>query len=284
MRADMPKRMSFFWVGRMSWLRYLTLATFRRFNPDWEVHLYTPSKPVAPKQWTSGENSDNGYRGRDYRELLPLLNIKQHEWTTPIDDVAPAQACDLFQWELLADGSGFYADMDILWVRSIEPVRQAVCNADAVFCLENGAMAIGFFASNHRQGLFADIWTQAVEAGHARKTEYQCYGTHAVYEAAFGNAPIGSLATSGFRAIEVFCQRYPELRIVILPTSTVYPFDWRRIAAIFQADEKISGSVCGVHWFGGSGLAQEFNGRLTEDNWRNAPSNTITSCLRGIFQ
>jgi hypothetical protein len=36
-----PKRMSFFWAGGpMSWLRYLTLASFRHLNPNWEMRIY----------------------------------------------------------------------------------------------------------------------------------------------------------------------------------------------------------------------------------------------------
>ena len=41
-----PRRISFFWHGRMSWMRFLTLQTFRRHNPDWEIHLYHPAGDV----------------------------------------------------------------------------------------------------------------------------------------------------------------------------------------------------------------------------------------------
>ena len=36
-----PKRIFFYWGGSdMSWMRYMTLYSFRKMNPDWEVILY----------------------------------------------------------------------------------------------------------------------------------------------------------------------------------------------------------------------------------------------------
>jgi len=54
-----PKRMFFYWSGNdLSWMRYMTLYSFRKMNPNWEIILYLSDNVNKIKTWNSGEEQD----------------------------------------------------------------------------------------------------------------------------------------------------------------------------------------------------------------------------------
>jgi SAM-dependent methyltransferase len=264
--GTMPRRISFFWHGRMSWMRYLTLASFRRHNLDWEICLYSPAEPCGTRQWQTSERDDAAYAGEDYRDRLGDIGVECREYSVPIPGVAPAQASDLFQWDMLGREGGFYADMDILWLKPLESLRKQVKDADAVFCLEAGVLAIGFLAANRQCRIFSDI---AKESGDV--SDYQGFGTHLLLRK-FKDK-------NGQALIETLRHKYPELKIATVPDETVYPFDWREIEKIFTDDLTPPAASYGLHWFGGSELTQKWNRKLTAENYREY-TNTFANCVR----
>jgi len=65
-----------FWDGpRMSYMRYLTLATLRCLNPNLDIRLYRPSGFAGLREiaWKSGESQDFDYCGPDYTPRLADL-------------------------------------------------------------------------------------------------------------------------------------------------------------------------------------------------------------------
>lgn len=275
-RPRTPRRMSFFWSGPMSWLRFLTISTFIQHNHEWEVHLYQPRVDCAPKPWRTHEDDDNSYRGKDYRECLPSSVITHVFDTEP--GLPAAHACDLFQWQLLGSHGGFYADMDIIWLQPLEPMREAIDRADVMFCLESGVLAIGFFSVSQGCRMFRDFSRACRWRG--GKANYQQFGTNMIYRFCGISQKVLS-ADVGFRTIQKLRDIYPQLDIVTIPDTTVYPFDWRQIADIFERKRPVSRDAFGLHWFGGDPLARHYNNRLTPDNWSRYP-NTLTRCLERL--
>jgi hypothetical protein len=258
---NIPKKISFFWAGKMSWMRYLTLYSFRKYHPNWEIFLYT-SNSFGDIQWNSGEVDDRNYRGDDYWKKLSRLNVQILKYDCSIKNLPPAQICDIFQWDILSTKGGYYADMDILFLDTIPEIE-----ADVIFCFESGHFAIGFFGAKENCKLFQDIYAYSVNGGDKRK--YQGYGSNILYRI-FRQADI-----------KLIRKLYPKLKIMRLPDVAFYRFDWRYIPQIFQANHIFSGTI-GLHWFGGSILAQEWNDKLTPNNWQQY-ENTFTSCLKQVF-
>ncbi len=276
--SQIPKRISFFWSGRMSWLRCLTLETFRRFNPDWEMRLYRSAVSIAKKTWSTPERDDSEYCGPGYGGRLAALNVSVHDFIPPVAGVAAAQASDLLTWSVLAGDGGFCADMDILWLQPMDAVWQRVANSDAVFCLEDGLLAVGFVAAKPGCQVFRSILDQA--ASIKRLDRYQCFGTELAYGAF---KPIGrGKGQIGVRTIDEMRRRYRRLKIDILPDATVYPFNWMQIDAIFSERHDVPAETVGLHWFGGSLIAQQWIKRLTPENWRDYDT-TLTTCLRKCY-
>lgn len=272
-----PRRVSFFWHGRMSWMRYLTLQTFRRHNPDWEIHLYHPAGNVSAKTWSTPEDDDCRYGGTDYSARVNSLGIIPHEFTPPVPGVAAAQASDLMTWSVLAGDGGIYADMDILWLKPIDDVWQRIRDADAVFCLEDGFLAIGFLASSPGCSIFRDVIERAADV--SATNNYQCFGTDLFYR----TFPTWDRSRDpiGIKTIRKIQRVYPHLAIEVLPDETVYPFDWREIDQIFSQASVVPEETVGLHWFGGSPLAQRWNRQMTAENWREY-HNTFANCLRSL--
>ena len=69
-----PKKAHFYWGGeRLSFLRWMTLKSFRIFNPDWEIILHRPTIPFhLHKTWTSPQQGE-AFIGNNYEDLLPQI-------------------------------------------------------------------------------------------------------------------------------------------------------------------------------------------------------------------
>ena len=73
-----PKRIFFYWSGHnLSWMRYMTLFSFRKLNPDWDIILYLSDNTNTTKTWKGVEEQDfSNYKGHNYFNKLEELNIK----------------------------------------------------------------------------------------------------------------------------------------------------------------------------------------------------------------
>lgn len=260
------KRAGLFWTGRMSWLRYMTLWSFKKFNPDWKVSLYYYPKPINSKTWSANPDADVTYQGIDYMERIDGLDVEVVKYFPSSPKMPPAHICDIFQWNWLANHSGFYFDVDILWLQSMDGIYSTLKNSDAALCLEKGTTAIGFIGSA-KCSIFRRICNFTKEEG----AGYQHYGTQAVARA-FQSRNVS-------KGIQ---RKYPYLDITILPDQTVYPLLWNQVDKIFEQDNKIGEDSIGLHWFGGDPISQVWNNRLTESNWQKY-NNTITTCLKGVL-
>jgi hypothetical protein len=251
----------------MSWMRYMTLASFRYYNPDWEMRLYTPTTACIKRTWKSRELDDQEYNGQDHSARLGNLNIEMHEWQSPVPSIPPAHACDLCQWELLSTVGGFYSDMDILYVQPIERVFKICSLVDVVLCKAGPDLAIGFLASCPRCPLFSSIYNEALRS--IKPDVYQCAGTEAMYRAA-RMWPVQLLQDpdTSSRAITKLRVLYPSLSILELPGTTVYPRIWNVAAEFYKSTEQLPTETIGIHWYGGLELSQKYNRLWTEKNFR----------------
>ncbi len=256
-----PKRMSFFWASSpLSWLRYLTLYSFRWYNPEWEITLHRAD--VGACRWKSSESQDSqNYSGPDHMSLIAELEINVVAWKPLIEQLAPAHASDLCQWETLAGPGGFYCDMDILFVRPVP--YESMCTADVVCCLSNGYMAIGFFGGSPDNQMFRDVLQEA-QKGY-RDNVYQSTGAEAIYRLSGVKSPWQRVKRPGCEAVARLRKKYASIEIQEVPSATIYPWAWNELEQIFVAASDVPEECVGIHWFGGRRLAQEWNKRLTID-------------------
>lgn len=281
--SDIPNRMHFFWGGAsLSFMRFMTLYSFRRHHPDWDVFLcQMPDNMVGDRQWSSTEKMDHdGQQLDDYSDYLQKINVEVTQWE-PMHGMprklAPSHACDLFEWSMLSTTGGWYADMDILWIGRLPSIQEA----NAVFCLSDRWVAIGLFASTPGNRLFREVLRTAMRDYAPNK--YQSTGAEAIYHLAGTWPNWGEIEDVGPRAFKNLQESYPDVKMVNLPSRCIYPWNWLNIAKIFNGEMQPPEGCRGVHWFGGSQLAQVWNAKLTHANYKQF-SNTYTNLLAGIIE
>ncbi len=254
--ARIPRKAHFYWGNdRTSFLRYLSIASFRRFNPDWEVNLYVPSSVhQGASAWMDGEAYEGtSYHGRDYSALLyqlPGIRIREVDFSAyPAIEAAPeTYKSDFFRWHILTGEGGAYCDTDILFCR---PLRSAPFNVEkhrdlqAGVCIHEGKHIIGFYFSAPGTPLFERVKREAIAAFDA--SDYQSIGSH--------------LLNRLYPTVESIRKAHPGMAVQSLPMELVYPFDWREIHRIHEPGDPaaLPKGCIGIHWYAGSTLTQKFN-------------------------
>lgn len=266
-----PKIISFFWGGSpLSWMRYMTLASFRRLNPSWEMRLYHPVGGSRPRSWKSRELDDGEYCGENYLPRMLDLGVRMAAWQPPLPGLSGAHACDLFEWQQLSTVGGFYSDMDIIYVRPIDGVYESVRDADVVLSCADRDLAIGFLAARPDCPLFASVLGEALNC--YRPEAYQSAGTEALYRAArIWPVNLVRIPETSAKAIQRFRSIYPSLKIAEVPSTTVYPYYWKTAPRIYDHTELLPPETIGIHWYGGLRESQVMNDLLTEENFQDHP-------------
>ena len=122
---NIPKIAFTYWdMSSLSFLHFLTLYTFKKHNPEWEVVLYYPKKRVVIKTWSTPENKTE-YMSDDYLDCLSELNIKIVEidfenYFPEIPYYLPEVIkSDMFRLWVLKEVGGMWLDMDTFWINSL---------------------------------------------------------------------------------------------------------------------------------------------------------------------
>jgi len=255
------RTMNFFWEGgKLSWMRYMTIRSFCHYNPDWTVRLWQSEGTTAlgANSWNSREKQDFfTYDGIDYITELDMLSVERKIMDIPelrrhnkFSKFTPVHLSDLFRWWLLREESGWYADMDILWTAPMVD-----CQKELAICQTRGHMAIGLLGSGGDNKFYGDVFQLALVR--AKNGDYQSAGTKTIHELLTG-VKNQTLISNVFHLIRL---RYGDI-VEDLPEKTVYPWYYTEMAQVFTSFSKILPQTVGIHWYGGTDLAQEYNALL----------------------
>ena len=256
--------MCFFWAGdTLSWLRYMTLKSFRVLNPNWVVNLIraTPTKNLDAK-WTTPEEQDCPEKiSENYIDKTAELNINIIEYT-PERAIHPAHCSDLFQWKWLSNNSGFYSDMDILFTKPMDEFLSSTEGYDTAIAFEHetSTFPIGFVGSCGNNRFFKDLYKVALSIID-NKYDEGCYNKT-------GCVAIAALC-GGLPSPEIIKEKYPEHPLLAFPMDIVYPFRWNEDKLRFgEPDRDVTPHTIGIHWYAAAPLAQRFNELLNEHNYK----------------
>lgn len=270
-----PKIMNFFWVGeKMSWLRYMTLESFCKTNPGWEVRLHLSDTKFEDNPWKDNHKQDFFvYEGADYLKKVYDLPISIVDWT-PTAKINPVCQSDLFQWKLLGGEGGFYSDLDILYIKELN--YEMVKDYDTLCCLRDYQFTIGFLGASPKNKFFQDVEKQAKKM--YANNRYQSAGIEAVYENIKRKCNRLQLPTMTMDIKKA----YPTLRLINLPDEVIYPWGWQEASVnIFQRTLPLTYRTVGLHWYAGHAVSQQYNSLMQEHNWQSF-RNTYTQCLKEL--
>lgn len=270
-----PKIANFYWGGdNMSFLRYLTLVSFVKYNPEWEVRLYVPGKPSSNTGHDGIHSWKDEVNDKDYFKLLrqdfaEKVKIIKADFSTSFigDDAPEAHRSDLLGWQILSTTGGLWCDMDVLFCKSIDRSHSAFYSYNTFICLDDrtNSIPIGFLLSTPNNKHFKSV-LQASKRLYD-KNDYQCIGTKAI--------------SSVYNNFEQ-CKRMPGFLNVNY--NTVYKYDFLHLDKLYKEDNFthiVNDSDCvGIHWYGGHPMSQEFNSKINIDNYDKVEPNTITAAIK----
>lgn len=243
-----PRVCHFYWGGgRLSALQYLSIVSFKRYNPDYVVNLWMPaSTDLVKPTWGTMELQDP-YTKRDY---LPKAKAICEVKTIDMEvfgfgnSVHEAQRADFFKWYILSTEGGIWSDIDILYVQSIDPL---IIDTDVALTYFDYPTA-GFLASIPNGAVFKTLAEGAQDLFKRNMLSgYQSLGP--------------DLVSNKFPSFETMKATYPAIRFRNLPMEIFYPFkpnteDMRRM--FFRAACRLPKETVGIHWYNGHPLAKKY--------------------------
>ena len=259
-----PKKVHFYWGNdRISFLRFLSVWSFRKFNPDWEINLYLPAIQYRGGiPWATGEGYDGtGFAGRDYsRDLFSISGLRIHEVdfsAFPAIAEAPENyKSDFFRWHILSEQGGVYSDIDLLSLRPLSDLYLNVRDnkdAEAVICLQEAGNIIGFLMGAPGSTFYKRLLEKSVEAFNTQM--YQAISAPMVNEV--------------YPSMQFIRQSYPDMRVLNMSMDVVYALGHSVIPDIFLSTDlgRLKSETIGIHWYAGHPVAQEFNNVVTSENF-----------------
>jgi len=259
-----PQKAHFYWGNEtISFLRYLTVYSFRKLNPDWQINIYIPSEKYKGNiSWKTGESYDGlSFKGKDYtQELLSLdgINVKEFDFSSYpfVKDAPENYKSDLFRWYILTHEGGLYSDIDILYFR---PMKDLFFNStenkdvDAAICLQKYGHIIGFLLSSRDNPFFKRLLLNCEKS--FNDEHYQSI-----------SAP---MANEVYPTMDCINKMFPGLFFQNMPMGVVYALDHLNIPAIFYSSDLscLKPETIGIHWYAGGIVSQQFNNELTDENF-----------------
>jgi hypothetical protein len=270
-----PNRMSFYFAGEhLTWLRYLSLATFRKLNPYWEIDLWT-SPFSSEATWPTGESQDFEYEhhGKNYWNDVESLGVQVRQWEMPdfLRGANPVHLSDFCRWQVLEQYGGWYADTDILWIRPMMAAGLVDVPVDAAMVTQRDHVPIGFMGGRPGAGIYGTFGERA--AALYDPNRYQSAGCEVILAVAGvtpARLPMVKLSPLVIRGW--IDRKFEPLSINYLPPGTVYPFGWSEVNKIFTETHDVWAGAIGIHWFGGSRPAQRFSQRVNAGNYQGYKS------------
>lgn len=258
-----PKLLHLYWGGdRLSYLRYLTVKTFRDLNPDWQVRLHVPRVlSRAQPAWDTFQQKNQAV-SKDYMDRVDV-EICDHDFRDlGFDNHAhEVHKSDFLRWYLLSHYGGVWSDMDIVWTRALTQLklnRAINQHIDTVLCplMPPRKHTVGFLMASQHNSFAA--WMQEVSRSCYDPAVYQCMGS--------------DILNQRFSSLESFGDQFPAQKFAFLDRDAVYAVTSKDIDRFFRSMDagsrkklRNSGAV-GFHWFGGHPSSQQFEAELTEHN------------------
>lgn len=250
-----PLKFGLFWSGsKLSYLRYITFLSLRRFHPDSEIELYIATNcKKSNLSWNRESQDFQNYQGRCYIPDLEKLNVKIIE-TDIFSKYAPNYQSDFFRWWWLYNNGGFYLDTDQIILKSFSTLPLDVDFLYTIyktpFC-DNYA-PVGAIGARKECEVTKTIMDEMINYYNPR--EYNSLGPFMF-----------------FKVYKNHRSKWIKKNdIVNLPPYIFYPiYESFDIKNMYENKIYITDQAYALHWFGGNKWSQEFNNKFDSEYYLN---------------
>lgn len=262
--TNIPKIVHFYWGNeKLSYLRYMSVYSFRKLNPDWGIKIHVPEalSMIAPT-WGSDEQKNAGIEN-DYWSKLDELNVEIVK-IPPFDNfdnnAHEVHKSDYYRWTLLCGEGGVWSDIDIIYINPMNNMLENVPvekNIDTGFSryAENGKYAISFMLASAGNTFFKKI--HELSNIHYDAGRYQSIGSE--------------LINNNWHRPGKLRKQNPNC-FLLMNEKCVYPISPNNIPRFFDPmDNELKAiladsNVLGLHWFAGYPKSQQFESAIDESN------------------
>jgi hypothetical protein len=254
--TQIPKTAHFYWGGGpLSYLRFLSVESFKKQNPDWQIKVHVPvTDSRAPVSWVNNIK-------QDFRKQIDTLDVTivQHDFDSYgfSNQAHEVHKSDFLRWRLLATEGGLWSDIDIFYIRPMSCLEENTphnFNVNVALCplKPPHKHTVGFMLGSKDNKFYSYLSQSALS--NYNKDVYQCMGS--------------DLINGHFESFESFGCQFPNDQFVFLNKKSVYAITSKTIDQFYQPVDSAlnkkfnSSQVIGYHWFGGHPRSQDFENNL----------------------
>lgn len=244
-----PKIAFTYWEGdNFSFFNFLTVETFAKLNPDFQVIVYRPMYPTTADRvtWKTGEQSVVVPKTADI-ELLKLnknvrfVEVDFKQLINSDKQFSPVHRGDIIRIYKLYEHGGIWFDFDILFLKRIP--EELLMNDDkwGVFTYCN-IIAAGFVIADKYHPVTGYILRNIQEMINSSKpiTDYQQFSP-LLFTCLIRNKPL------------------IESHVKYFDNEIVYPYLWNQVNDLFYSNNNtITEKTVGIHWYNGSNVTREY--------------------------
>jgi len=249
-----PKLLHLYWSGQLSYLSYLTVISFNKYNKDWKIIIYVPISKTEKMTWKGNEQKTK-YTGKDYfPELLKINNVTIKKVSLDSigfsDSASEVIKSDYFRYYILYEHGGLWSDFDIIYTRSVEEVFNGVDANSIIFRCQDKNQSIyypiGLLLAKPRSNFYKYVIERCHEI--TNFNNYQALGANLLLKH-FGktNENLFKIDSS----IKIYNHEY------------YLPWQWDEINDIITVkDYRLPNCNIGIHWFNGSHIMKNYQNTL----------------------
>jgi len=276
--SKIPRVIHVYWgspTEEMSYLRYVSLLSIKKFCTGWTVKLHVPSVAGGAVTWKTGEQSQaGGLRENFFGPALDAADeVIRHNFEDYgfKNDAHEVHKADFLRWHLLSGEGGIWCDLDILFFKSIDQIGYQSGLPEAADTIihiypDLKSHAIGLLGSAPKNELFALCKKRSYNES---LSTYQAIGAE--------------LLNNGYKTMDRLTAAFPQLMVANITKSSVYhisPVTIPRLHSIGQLVDFPVTSI-GCHWFGGHKLSQQYES-LVYGPSVFMPNNTMSKMIKDV--
>jgi hypothetical protein len=234
----------------MSYLHVVTVLSFHKYNPDWEIIVYNSNRVINDTAISNLKYKD--YVGKDYFYMLKELPyVKIREIDIRKYRVHSILVSDIWRREILYDNGGVYSDFDCVWLKPMSEFVNIDCMGDA----SDFEAVVSFY--NYTQG-FHNVSNLIAEKG----SSFMKSMIDAVRRVRppFGDQSFGTkMVNKLYPTLESIVDLYP--RVLAIKYETFYPYSTFNMAQLFTDNDLTpidNKNVMCIHWFNGNALSKQY--------------------------
>lgn len=252
----------------MVYMRYLSIISFMKHNPDWQVVFWYPKTPFKGRSWYTDMKPQkiDSTLCKDYAPEVLKLDILK----IPVDfielgarpNMAEVHKNDYIRVHALKLYGGLWSDMDIIYFK---PVTELKVNRienfykDVFVCIADYGHSTGFNMANPGSAFF--IFLSDNLNREYKSTGYQCWGP------------------------DMWNKYFKTLDSIIggceIGMEAVYAHNCHKVQELFGITPRFTKGSIGCHWYGGNEVWPPFWNR-TRGGEKNLPDSIIKNLIEQV--